>query len=523
LSSDVQASVFPEVFARVEYKFNHFRTVNHDPGARVAAIYSIDKEIDEQLKAVDAARQLLHSQLARRNTLAPISLLPPEILARVFHFLVLKDSIRATYVCQFWRQVALDDSSLWAKISSTSENTKLISEMLVRAKNAPLDIYICLRSWSGREMLRIFPPHLSHTRELRLYGLLRTIHSNSIQDICSREAPALEHFELGSSFNSLITFRELEGTALFKGRTPRLRTLCLSQVLFPWSHIPRGQLTQITIHLFKELPASYAPLYGDLNQLVNLLVGCPELKILVLDRCLPFQLTEITYGQTIHLPHLSLLNLAGSGSRIMNLMKMLKLPPSTRLYLRCTSENTPTYNDSLFLSVVAAQFSGPVPVEFKSLSVTISSTDNLIEVAASTTLPSWRSCQTKDFDGDVDNNPELVLSFNGLPELGYWTDRLGQVCKMLPISDLEFLSLSASDILNSLIWVELFKRCTKLIMMQAIGQGASSLVRALTTPKLTNMRADKSEKKRKRDDRDSTPSGEPPYLQRRLFSRNCRS
>jgi hypothetical protein len=513
LSSDVQGPVFSAVFSRVESRFNHFRTVIDDPGARVAAIYAIDDEIDQQLKAVDAAKQLLHSQLARRNTLVPISLLPPEVLARVFHLLVLNDTlgpITATHVCRFWRQVALDDSSLWAKISSIMINPKLFSEMLVRAKNAPLDIHICLRSRSGREVLRIFPPHLSHTRTLRLYSLSSTtLHPDSVEGIYSREAQALEHFELRGSVRSTITFRELEGAALFKGRAPRLRTLCLSQVLIPWSLIPRGQLTQLSIRLFEELPTPSSPLYGDLNQLIDLLDNCPGLELLILERCLPSQLPRISYGQTIHLPHLSRLCLGGSSSRITNLMKMLKLPSSTRLHLNCVSENTPTYHDSLLLSVVAAQFQVPAPVEFKTLSVTISSKSNLLGVTASTTPPSWRSCQSKDFEGDVDNKPEFVLSIDGLHELGYCVDRLGRVCNMLPISDLEFLSISSFDILDSPNWVELFKRCTKLTSMQAIGQGTISLVWALTTPKLINMTTDRKGKKRKRDDRDSTLASSP--------------
>ena len=150
------------------------------PGARLEAIYAIDREINEQLEAVHAAKQLLHSQLARRNALTPIFILPPEILARVFHFLVLEDPacsteqnlgwIRATHVCQFWRRVALDDSSLWATISSISPNTGFISEMLARARNAPLNIDIHFDGGSGEEVLRMLPPHLSHTRELRLHG-----------------------------------------------------------------------------------------------------------------------------------------------------------------------------------------------------------------------------------------------------------------------------------------------------------------------------------------------------------------
>ena len=510
MSSDEQATVLSQVFARVESRFNHFRTVIHDPSARIAAIYAIEDEIDEQLEVVDAARQLIHSQLARRNTLVPISALPPEILARVFQFLVLNDHhwIRATHVCQFWRQVALDDSSLWTKISSISYSTEWTLEMLVRAKNAPLDINISLRSSSGRELLHMIPPHFSHTRKLRLYGLSSTtLRSNDIQCIHSLEAPVLEHFELrGSGISPIITFRELEGTALFKGRAPRLRTFSLSQVVIPWSLIPRGQLTQLTIRLIEESPTPYALSYGDLSQLIDFLVNSSELEILVLERCLPFQLAEISYGQTVHLPRLSRLCLGGSSSRITNLMKMLKIPSSTRLHLHCISENTPIYNDSLLLSVVAAQFQVLAPVKFKSLSVTISSTTNLLRVSASTILPSCRSFELKDFEGSADDKSEFVLSFVGLPELGYCIDHLGQVCKMLPISDLELLFISASDTLDSLNWVGLFERCAKVTTMQAIGKGTIGLVRALTTSKLTSMTADMDGKKRKQDEGDSTPA-----------------
>jgi len=37
-------------------------------------------------KDVDTAKRLILSALTRRNMLVPISILPPEILARVFHF-----------------------------------------------------------------------------------------------------------------------------------------------------------------------------------------------------------------------------------------------------------------------------------------------------------------------------------------------------------------------------------------------------------------------------------------------------
>jgi hypothetical protein len=523
MSSDVQASVFSEVLARVESRFNHFRTVIHDPNGRVAAISAIDKEIDQQFKAVDehlkvvnAARQLLHSQLARRNALTPISLLPPEVLARVFHFLVFEDPacsreqnlgwIRSTHVCRFWRQVALGDSSLWTTISGISTNAEFISEMLSRARNAPLDIEIVLSGASGREVLRMCHPHPFHTRKLRLFSP-STLRSDSVRAIYRREAPALEHFELGVSGTSPITIRGLDRTTLFKGQAPRLRTFSLSQVFIPWSHIPRGQLTQLKIVLFNDLPLHDAP-QNDLNELIDFLINCPVLETLVLEHCLPFRLNhnnQISRGQTIHLPRLSSVCLLGPSSRITNLMKMLKLPSSTKLHLRCISENSSTHNDRFLFPVVAAQFQGLAPIEFKSLSVTIGYRNHLLYVAASTTVSSWRS-QFKDFEGDMDDNAEFVLSFDGLPEPGNWTDLLERVCKMLPISDLEFLFIYTFDIRNSVNWVELFKRCMKVTTMQVIGRGTSGLVRALTTPKAPNTEPNGKGSKTRYGNRDSTPA-----------------
>ena len=41
------------------------------------------EEVEDHLRAVGAARQLLHCPLAHRNALNPISLIPPEVLAGI--------------------------------------------------------------------------------------------------------------------------------------------------------------------------------------------------------------------------------------------------------------------------------------------------------------------------------------------------------------------------------------------------------------------------------------------------------
>jgi hypothetical protein len=187
---------------------------------------------------------------------------------------------------------------------------------------------------------------------------------------------------------------------------------------------------------------------------------------------------------------------------------MLKIPSSTTLQLYCTFENASTYDDhDLLLPVVSTHFRSSAPIEFKNLSVTLNRTDRLIEVTGSTFLPASRIHQSQSVEcGMDDDDEEFILSFEELPEVGHWTDIIERVCKMLPISNIEFLSISASNIINIVNWVELFKRCTKITTMQAIGRGTSGLVRALTTPKVANTRRGVKWKTKRCDNRDSSPA-----------------
>ena len=498
--------MFSDVFARVESRFNHFQSVIHDPRARVAAVSAVDDEIN-------AVMQLLHSL---RNAMAPISLLPPEVLSRIFHFLSLKDRpfgysrtrilgwIIVTHVCRLWRQVAIGDSSLWTEIFCVPTNRELVSEILDRSRNAPLDIFINLDGAPDPKVLLLFPPHLSHTRELRL-SMLDLRHLDSVQGICSQEGPALEHFEVEVSLNyRTLTLRELDGTTLFKGRAPKLRTISLFYLFIPWSFIPRGQLTKLEIYHDDEILASDVGLRGDLNQLIDLLANCPQLEVLVLESCLYPQPTHFSYGRTIHLPLLSRLRLGGSTSRVTNLLKMLKLPSSTTLQLYCSSENESTHNHNLLLPVVSAHLQSAVPIVFKGLSVSIRDMNRWLRVTASTSLPESRICQSQDFEIDVED--DFVLSFDG----SAMKSLVEQICKLLPISSLEFLSVRA-DIYDTVVgpvnWVELFKHCVEVTTMQLIGRETSNLVRALVgpkSPKPANTARGWEEKKLRHDNMDRT-------------------
>ena len=460
------------------------------PTARTTAISLIDEEID-------VSKCLTHSLLSSRNALAPISSLPPELLARVFDFYALVEPpwsgvqklgwIGVTHVCQRWRQVALNDASLWARVVGILPSPAWMSEALVRARDTPLVFDIVGTPSPG--VLSKIPLHMSHTSKLRLHRL--AIHdSQAVREICALEAPVLEHFELGTSDATPVTFNQLAaGSTLFKGHSPKLRRFITSQIAIPWSLIPRGQLTQLRIIFSRGTSTPGISSLNDSNRLFDLLINSPELENLSLEFCLPSVLSQVSHGEPIHLPHLSRLSLGGSTCRVANLLKRLKLPPSATLHLYCISEDPSTYPDHLILPLISAHFHNPAPMEFKSFGVTINCREHLIGMAASIS-PNESTIYHPWVPGDYrDSGPELTLSFYQPSRFSHISPRniFGQLCSMLAISNLQSLSISSCDDLRDTDWYELFQHCNKITTIQAKWFGAIDLLRSLTPPKSANM------------------------------------
>ena len=470
--------------------------------------------IDEEIDMVNLVMQLIHFLHSCRSVSTPTSVvLPPELLARIFHFYALQAPpwsdgvqklgwIAVTHVCQHWRQVALGDSSLWANITGISPNSKWISEMLVRARNAPLVVDFAVTPVPG--ILSKFSPHIFRIRELRLRDV-SLLHSQGLREICALGAPALEHFEIGVSGPSPVTFHELCGTTLFRGRAPKLRTLSLSKVYIPWSLIPRGQLTQLKITLVRGIPTPSTPSPCDSNHLLDLLINSPDLEVLVLEFCIPAMLFQAPDGQAIHLPRLSRLRLGGSTSHVANILKILQLPPSTTLHLRCISENPFTHNVNVILPLVSAHFHNPAPVEFRSLRITINRFNSPIYVAASVARPESTIPGLHALEYDTDGNAELTMSFHGAPLSRYSTQEniIKDVFNMLPISNLESLSISVPPFVPFVYWYDLCQRCEKVTTIRASGHGTSDLLRSLAPLKPTKPTSGSKEKKGRYINRDT--------------------
>jgi len=464
-----------DVFARLECEVNQFQSTIQTSKARAAALATVDQDID-------AAKRLILSILTRRNTLVPISVLPAEIFSRIFNFVALfnrsflQDWIHVTHVCRHWRQIALDDSTLWTHFSSYPRNKDWIAERLSRARNAPLVIKV--DGWLGKDTLSLFIPHISHTRELHLHSL-SSFHPEIVQKIRIQKAPVLESLELGMSDNFPLDSEHAVGHLFFKGPLPKLRILRVLYFVFPWSLFPRGQLTQLQVTLIGEVSAvaSKDSQHDDLNQLIDLLIDCPALEVLTLENCLPAMLSESSGGQTIHFPRLSRLSLRGSSSRVTNLLKMLKLSSATTLRLICTSENTETHNDYHILPILSEHFNDLNPVKFRRFEADLDDEDGVIRVVASTCLA---------LSPVPYIHPELSLSFHSVAELDNRVDILRRTCDVLSLSTIEFLSMHFSTPKQFINCNEIFQHCTEVTMVKVSGRGTIGLLQVLTPLNLAN-------------------------------------
>lgn len=481
--SSGQANAPSDALARPKCELDQLRSTINNLSTRAAALSAIEKEID-------AARAHITSLLMHRNNLTPVSLLPPELLARIFHFHSLAEPpwhgvnrlgwIKATHVCRHWRQVALDHASLWARISGFPMSTKWITEQLSRAKSSPLVIE--LLGSPTLETLSFFPSHFPHTRELRLRGL-RKDHFPVIKQLCALEAPDLEHFELGVSVESPLTSQNFVGASLFQGNAPKLRTLSLGQVRVPWSFFPRCQFTQLKIDICEE-EWNETPSLESLEQLMDVLVNCPNLEVLVLENCLPSILSQYINKRTIPLPRLSQLTLTGSISRVVRFFEALNMPSSTKLNLHCVVENCFGNQGGLLIPLVYSHFNRSSLVTFRSFKAAINHLERSLEIVASAAAPASTVSPSGVFNIDPEGDtPELSLLFIAHSEFGQFENILERACGILPITEVEFLSISAPDSFHSLNWGDLFRKCAKVTTIEASGHGTTTLLQTITPPK----------------------------------------
>ncbi|KAF8270166.1 hypothetical protein EI94DRAFT_814193 [Lactarius quietus] len=199
----------------------------------------LQQAIDSEIKSLEGSIKALKH---RRNALAPVSSLPPEVFTAIFSYLCLPENpdhrrtrLRVSHVCHQWREIVLNQTSLWNHLDFTDLNAEGITEALVRAKSAPL-YFEASFPWniSGRGETFLYrnfqkelPAHIPRICHLNisvepflLYGTLKRLVS---------PAPTLEYLSLEAQ----VDYMGRRGKpcpipdTLFDGATPGLSRLKL--------------------------------------------------------------------------------------------------------------------------------------------------------------------------------------------------------------------------------------------------------------------------------------------------------
>jgi len=171
-----------------------------------------------QRQAIDAEirsfEETIRALRLRRNAIAPISSLPPEVFATIFSFVRLPDRLipaeepdqlaclRVSHVCHQWREIALNQPLLWSHVDFTALTSAGAAEMLARAKTVPLHLEasVPIDSWDGSRFSAFqneLQTHISHICHLGITAEYRHLRK-TLEGLVS-PAPTLEYLSLSSS------------------------------------------------------------------------------------------------------------------------------------------------------------------------------------------------------------------------------------------------------------------------------------------------------------------------------------
>ncbi|KAJ6588122.1 hypothetical protein B0H19DRAFT_1300655 [Mycena capillaripes] len=196
----------------------------------------------------------------RRNSLASISRLPPEVLAPILNLCPTMDADRPefrtgnfvlgltiSHVCRRWREIAMKSSNFWSGIVLSRPQWAL--EMLNRSRAAPLMVGVDLGSSATTNVAArdVVLAQLWRIRELHL-NMPRNSHN--VPAALSHPAPILERFHLW--YEGPTPF--FVTAKLFENEVPRLRHLslryCLLHTTSPlWHNLVSLELVHASMDL----------------------------------------------------------------------------------------------------------------------------------------------------------------------------------------------------------------------------------------------------------------------------------
>jgi hypothetical protein len=416
----------------------------------------LQQAIDAEIKSLEESLQVLRH---RRNTLQPISSLPPEIFATVFSFLCSPGipslggkpdrnlaRLHVSHVCHQWREIALNQPQLWSHINFNTLSLAGATEILVRAKSVPL----YMEKWAPREGCDRFGPFLMEVR-VRLPHICHLSIGATASDIywglvkhLDLPAPTLEYLSLfcqgGTEEPSLVPARPFISDTLFDGSTPRLSCLELYNCNVRWNSPLLKGLTSLKILT----PPPYAR--PELADWLDGLEEIPQLKSLTLHLASPVAPPfPFNVERTITLPSLTHLEIFASLGDCALAMAHLVLPALTSLCLEALRCLPNSRDMQEVISYVVQHAHGPQDTQ-PLQSVLIRNHGVRIEILA------W---PVPDIDTLVDDPPVLLsVTFPARVKLSFRSrydarlDIFKTVMAALPLDGLVMLVAQDLDILE---------------------------------------------------------------------------
>jgi hypothetical protein len=420
---------------------------------------NLQQAIDAEIKILEESIRALK---LRRNALAPISSLPPEVFIAIFSLLCLPGTIMSSlsgkpgqnlaqlcvsHVCNQWREIILNQPLLWGHVNFTTLSSAGITEVLLRSKALPLYLEgrISSRRWDDarfgtfQEELQAHIPRICHLRiSAEPHHLLQILEGLMLP------APTLEYLSLTSREGDQNHVDLFIPDTLFDGSAPELSHLELRNYDISWnSPLLKGLKHLEILKLFESTGPELSVWLGTLDQMT-------QLKTLVLHLASPVSPPfPFDVGRTTTLPSLTHLDISGSSADCAFALAHLNVPAIISVCLTAIYDPPNCEDIQKLLPYVVQHISGPQdtrPLQ----SVLIRCDLNNLDILA------W---PVPDIDVEVHDTPTLLgvtlpprvaLAFrtdpDDLPGLGSDAHReiLDWVVAGLPLNGL--VTLAAQDI-----------------------------------------------------------------------------
>ncbi|KAI0310477.1 hypothetical protein OF83DRAFT_1088351, partial [Amylostereum chailletii] len=297
----------------------------------------------------------------RWNTSTPIYRVPQDVLAYIFEIVYFMDYtfrgdtrcvITLSHVCRLWRQVTLNQSSMWSTVNFV-DGVQWARTALARSRAAPVyfSFYnFCSCDSDGASQRKLSPAqindlapliseHLHHFRHMSVTGCSCDIHP-AIASCSDIPAPAMETLEITVHAHQEEDEDSDDGRSItlspsfLAESAPKLRSVELHGCFVPWQSFFLRNLTNLKISL-KEQPTFSA--LGSTPDFIRSLQAMPALESLWLSYCFPPDLVSFPASTTVKLPLLTDLDISGTIPECNALFSILDTPSSTSLTLTCSS------------------------------------------------------------------------------------------------------------------------------------------------------------------------------------------